>query len=81
MRIIPDFNKYSEDYLRKYPTNLSTNSSEDFERAYEDAKIRHNKSLDDYANDIRRGTVAMSKGIGTLGGVLIGGIAGNLIGR
>lgn len=68
MRIIPDFNKHSEDYLRKYPTNLSANSSYDFERAYEDAKIRHNKSLDDYANDMRRRPVAMGKGIGTLGG-------------
>ena len=81
MRIIPDFNKYSEDYLRKYPTNLSANSSEDFERAYEDSKIRHNKSLDDYANEVRRRPVAIGKGIGVLGGGLVGGLTGNLVGR
>nr|DAM52943.1 MAG TPA: hypothetical protein [Caudoviricetes sp.] len=81
MRIIPDFNKYSEDWQYDNPANFNANNSRDFDRYWEDRKANHNKYLDELANKKRSRSISIGKGIGVLGGGLVGGLTGNLIGR
>lgn len=81
MRIIPDFNKYSEDWQYDNPANFNANNSRDFDRYWEDRKANHNKHLDELANKKRSRSISIGKGIGVLGGGLVGGLTGNLIGR
>lgn len=81
MRIIPDFNKYSEDWQYDNPANFNANNSRDFDRYWEDRKANHNKYLDELANKKRSRSIFIGKGIGVLGGGLVGGLTGNLIGR
>lgn len=81
MRIIPDFNKYSEDWQYDNPANSNANNSRDFDRYWEDRKANHNKYLDELANKKRSRSISIGKGIGVLGGGLVGGLTGNLIGR
>lgn len=81
MRIIPDFNKYSEEWQYDNPANFNANNSRDFDRYWEDRKANHNKYLDELANKKRSRSISIGKGIGVLGGGLVGGLTGNLIGR
>lgn len=81
MRIIPDFNKYSEDWQYDNPANFNANKSRYFDRYWEDRKANHNKYLDELANKKRSRSISIGKGIGVLGGGLVGGLTGNLIGR
>lgn len=80
MRIIPDFNKYSEDWQYDNPANFNANNSRDFDRYWEDRKANHNKYLDELANKKRSRSISIGKGIGVLGGGLVGGLTGNLVG-
>lgn len=81
MRIIPDFNKYSEEWQYDNPANFNANNSRDFDRYWEDRKANHNKYLDELANKKRSRSISIGKGIGVLGGGLVGGLTGNLMGR
>ena len=81
MSVIPNFNKYSENWQRNNPANLKTNYNKVFDKYWDDQADSHNKYLDNIANSERRKSMFRGKGIGIIGGGLVGGLAGNLIGR
>lgn len=81
MRIIPDFNKYSEDWRYNNPANIKTNDYFKYKEYWDNRADSHRQHLDQIADKERKRSMLLGKGIGVLGGSLVGGLTGNLVGR